>query len=339
MTTLYFCDELLRVYGSEDPSVAEGASFAVEHWAAAGFWKELIQGLELFRARESADLPLAFWTWHDKVEDQHAAHTDDELVEAFHTPGFDGERFLQGAAEMLDGVKVFWDGLERPTTRRRSSDDPPPRPRAHRRPAPAHRHRPPRVVGRQRPHVRRVPGLGLRLRAGRLRRSRDRSLRPGVLPAAPGVDAVHGERRAPPGLAHRRARPPHGDGIRDIAFRVDDVARLRRRPQRGGAGLRPPDDDTDAHGTIRHAAIATYGDTVHTLLDRSRYDGPFAPRFEPSDLPVPVGPGVGIVRSTMWSATSSWAPSSAGCTSTSRSSASTSSCTSTTTRSPPSTRR
>ena len=110
MTTLYFCDELLRVYGSEDPSVAEGASFAVEHWAAAGFWKELIQGLELFRARESADLPLAFWTWHDKVEDQHAAHTDDELVEAFHTPGFDGERFLQGAAEMLDGVKVFWDG-------------------------------------------------------------------------------------------------------------------------------------------------------------------------------------------------------------------------------------
>ena len=112
----YFCDELLRVYGSEDPSIAEGASFAVEHWAAAGFWKELIQGLEAFKARECPDLPLAFWTWHDKVEDQHAAHTDDELVEAFHAPGFDGERFLQGATEMLDGVKVFWDGLERDRT-------------------------------------------------------------------------------------------------------------------------------------------------------------------------------------------------------------------------------
>ena len=115
-STLFFCDELLEVYGSEDASTAEGASYAVEHWAAAGFWKELIQGLEAFKARECPDLPLAFWTWHDKVEDQHAAHTDDELVEAFHAAGFDGERFLQGATEMLDGVKVFWDGLERDRT-------------------------------------------------------------------------------------------------------------------------------------------------------------------------------------------------------------------------------
>ena len=88
----------------------------------------------------------------------------------------------------------------------------------------------------------------------------------------------------------------HGDGIRDIAFRVDDVdAAYDAALQRGGTGLRPPDDDIDDHGTIRHAAIATYGDTVHTLLDRSRYDGPFAPGFEASDLPVPVGPEVGVV--------------------------------------------
>ena len=111
-STLHFCDELLRVYGAEDASTAEGASYAVEHWAAAGFWKELIAGLEAFKARECPELNLAFWTWHDKVEDQHAAHTADELVEAFGTPGFDEDRFLQGAAEMLDGVKVFWDGLE-----------------------------------------------------------------------------------------------------------------------------------------------------------------------------------------------------------------------------------
>ena len=56
-------------------------------------------------------LPLAFWTWHDKVEDQHAAHTADELVEAFAQPWFDEERFLAGAARMLDGVQAFWDGL------------------------------------------------------------------------------------------------------------------------------------------------------------------------------------------------------------------------------------
>jgi hypothetical protein len=109
--TLFFCDELLRVYGSDDPSIGAGASHAVEHWAAAGFWKELITGLAVFRDRECHDLHLGFWTWHDRVEDQHAAHTDDELADAYFQPGFDEDRFLQGAREMLDGVKAFWDGL------------------------------------------------------------------------------------------------------------------------------------------------------------------------------------------------------------------------------------
>jgi hypothetical protein len=109
--TLQFCDELLEVYGGEDAALAEGASYAVEHWAAAGFWKELIAGLEAFKARECERLPLAFWTWHDKVEDQHAAHTADELVDAYVQPWFDEERFADGAARMLDGVQAFWDGL------------------------------------------------------------------------------------------------------------------------------------------------------------------------------------------------------------------------------------
>ena len=110
--TLFFCDELLRIYGSEDASVAEGASYAVEHWAAAGFWKELIAGLRAFKERDCPELPLAFWTWHDRVEDQHAAHTAEELAEAFFTDGFDEDKFLEGARQMLDGVKAFWDGLE-----------------------------------------------------------------------------------------------------------------------------------------------------------------------------------------------------------------------------------
>lgn len=110
-STLFFCDELLEVYGAEDPSVAEGASYAVEHWAAAGFWKELIAGLEAFKERECPGLPLAFWTWHDKVEDQHAAHTADELAEAVAQPWFSEDRFLAGASRMLDGVEAFWDGL------------------------------------------------------------------------------------------------------------------------------------------------------------------------------------------------------------------------------------
>jgi hypothetical protein len=47
-STLFFCVELARIYGSEDTSSALGASFAVENWAAAGFWKELIRGLQIF---------------------------------------------------------------------------------------------------------------------------------------------------------------------------------------------------------------------------------------------------------------------------------------------------
>ncbi|HEX6538270.1 MAG TPA: hypothetical protein VF155_03730 [Candidatus Dormibacteraeota bacterium] len=111
-STLFFCDELSRIYGSDDPDIAEGASFAVEHWAAAGFWKQLIRGLDGYKQRECPDLRLAFFTWHDRVEDQHAAHTMDELRGAFERPGFNQEKFLQGAEEMLNGVKAFWDGLE-----------------------------------------------------------------------------------------------------------------------------------------------------------------------------------------------------------------------------------
>jgi|SRR5438105_5040813 len=110
-STIHYCDELARLYGSEDPDIGEGASFAVENWAAAGFWKQLISGLERFRDRECPELRLAFFTWHDRVEDQHAAHTLDELREAYRRPDFDEEKFLHGAREMLDGVKAFWDGL------------------------------------------------------------------------------------------------------------------------------------------------------------------------------------------------------------------------------------
>ena len=110
--TLFFCDELSRIYGSEDPSTAEGASFAVENWAAAGFWKQLVAGLKATKAREIPDLPLAFFTWHDKVEDQHASHTQDELEEVFFTDWFDRQKFISGGLEMLEGVAAFWTGLD-----------------------------------------------------------------------------------------------------------------------------------------------------------------------------------------------------------------------------------
>jgi 4-hydroxyphenylpyruvate dioxygenase len=87
----------------------------------------------------------------------------------------------------------------------------------------------------------------------------------------------------------------HGDGVRDVAFLVDDVdAAYSTALARGGRSVRPPADDTDDHGTIRHAAVATYGETVHTLLDRSRYEGPFAPWFTETDLHDAPGPDVGL---------------------------------------------
>ena len=91
----------------------------------------------------------------------------------------------------------------------------------------------------------------------------------------------------------------HGDGVKDVAFVVDDVdAAHAAALARGATEVRPPADDVDpaGHGVVRHSAIATYGETVHTVLDRSRYDGPFAPRFEASPLRRPVGPEVGLVK-------------------------------------------
>ena len=79
-STLFFCDELFRLYGSDDYNEAMGAAFAVENWAAAGFWKELISGLEQMKRNHVPTLPLAFFTWHDKIEEQHKAHTWDELM-------------------------------------------------------------------------------------------------------------------------------------------------------------------------------------------------------------------------------------------------------------------
>lgn len=111
-STLAFCDALIEWYGSEDESTAAGASHAIEHWAAAGFWKELIAGLRIVKKSRIAELPLGFWTWHDALEENHAAHTSDELREAFAKPGFSTDRFLRAGAAMLDAVGDFWNGLE-----------------------------------------------------------------------------------------------------------------------------------------------------------------------------------------------------------------------------------
>ncbi len=77
-----------------------------------------------------------------------------------------------------------------------------------------------------------------------------------------------------------RHHAEHGDGVVDIALEVPDVDRcIEHARTQGVRVLSEPEDLTDEHGTVRVAAIATYGETRHTLVDRSRYDGPYLPGF------------------------------------------------------------
>lgn len=72
----------------------------------------------------------------------------------------------------------------------------------------------------------------------------------------------------------------HGDGVVDIALEVPDVDRCVKHARAEGATvLEEPHDVSDEHGTVRIAAIATYGETRHTLVDRSAYAGPYLPGF------------------------------------------------------------
>ncbi|MFD3925564.1 4-hydroxyphenylpyruvate dioxygenase [Streptomyces sp. NPDC058614] len=76
--------------------------------------------------------------------------------------------------------------------------------------------------------------------------------------------------------AHRK----HGDGVIDIALEVPDVDRCVAHARAQGATVvEEPHDVGDEHGTVRRAAIAAYGKTRHTLIDRSRYNGPYLPGY------------------------------------------------------------
>ncbi|MFF9410320.1 4-hydroxyphenylpyruvate dioxygenase [Streptomyces anandii] len=76
----------------------------------------------------------------------------------------------------------------------------------------------------------------------------------------------------------------HGDGVVDLAIEVPDVDKAVEYARAQGATvLEDPHDMGDRHGTVRLAALATYGDTRHTLVDRSRYNGPFLPGFAVSE--------------------------------------------------------
>ncbi len=88
----------------------------------------------------------------------------------------------------------------------------------------------------------------------------------------------------------------HGDAAKDVALAVPDAATAYREAvARGAQSVVEPHVVEDEHGRVELATIATYGDNVHTFVDRSGYDGPYLPGFvslSPNGAP---GDGVGLV--------------------------------------------
>lgn len=86
----------------------------------------------------------------------------------------------------------------------------------------------------------------------------------------------------------------HGDFVRDIAFHVADAdAAFQEAVSRGAKGVIEPHDLAGEDGAVRHAAFATYGDTVHSLLSHRGYTGPFLPGFVAAHVP---GREAGLLR-------------------------------------------
>lgn len=90
----------------------------------------------------------------------------------------------------------------------------------------------------------------------------------------------------------------HGDSVIDVAFTVEDAAQFHRAAvERGAISAAQPLQWTDDTGTLRRAAIRTYGGVRHSLVERREYGGLFHPGFVPYDRffnRIDPGPDVGL---------------------------------------------
>ncbi len=78
----------------------------------------------------------------------------------------------------------------------------------------------------------------------------------------------------------------HGDGVKVIALSVPDAAHAYSYAiEHGAVGVREPWEESDAGGTVKLATIATYGETLHTFVERGGYEGAFLPGFAAADDP------------------------------------------------------
>ncbi|GAB1290157.1 4-hydroxyphenylpyruvate dioxygenase [Apodemus speciosus] len=73
----------------------------------------------------------------------------------------------------------------------------------------------------------------------------------------------------------------HGDGVKDIAFEVEDCEHIvQKARERGAKIVREPWVEEDKFGKVKFAVLQTYGDTTHTLVEKINYTGRFLPGFE-----------------------------------------------------------
>ena len=72
----------------------------------------------------------------------------------------------------------------------------------------------------------------------------------------------------------------HGDGIKDIALEVPDAGKAYQQAiERGARSAMEPVTQEDEFGRVKRAAIYTYGETLHSFIERMDYAGPFLPGY------------------------------------------------------------
>jgi 4-hydroxyphenylpyruvate dioxygenase len=82
----------------------------------------------------------------------------------------------------------------------------------------------------------------------------------------------------------------HGDGVIDLAITVPSAeTAYDLAVSRGATGLAEPEVVEDAHGKVVLAAIAAFGDTRHTLVERTNYSGPYLPGYVAAGPVAPAG--------------------------------------------------
>ena len=87
----------------------------------------------------------------------------------------------------------------------------------------------------------------------------------------------------------------HGDGVKDVAFRVPDATHaFEFATGHGATGVLEPEVLEDEHGKIVRSAIAAYGDTVHSFIERENYSGHYFPGYRTEEALPDEGPQVGI---------------------------------------------